>query len=174
MSNFNLPNFVLVDFQYCHGNDNSIYIKEFAYMSGFSIVPNYCLFRSPFDSRELLKEGRRKNAYCKKYVHGLDWSDGSINYNCVGDILSPLNSYNYVLVIGQIKKEFLEKYLSTNIVNIEYKTSFRKMRNYFTNCPIHKDQKFKCAVNNLYKMFVFIESNAINSFDEIIYDEIKC
>lgn len=172
MSNFSLPKFVLVDFQYTYGNDESIYIKELAFMGGSSVVPNYFIFKPPFDKRELSKDGLKKNAYCKKYVHGLDWNDGDISYTSVGDILSPLNSYKYVFVFGQTKKNFLKKYLQTNVINLENKTILKKLRSYYTACPIHCNIKLNCAVNNIFKLFVFVEKN-YRIFDEYILKEIN-
>lgn len=172
MFKINRTEVAFVDFQYCHGNDNSIYMKELVFMAGTSVVPNFFLFRPPFDWRELTREGRRKNNYCKKFVNALEWSEGSINYCDVPDVLTPLDSYKYIFVFGKAKKDFLSKYIKSIIVNLENKTSFKNCINYSTSCPLHPDMKFKCAMNNLFKIFVFIETN-YQKIEDIVLDEIN-
>lgn len=162
--------FAIIDFQCCNGNNNDIYIKEVAFMTGESVVPNYFLFKPPFDRRELSAEALKQNEYCRKFVHGLDWLDGEFEYTAVGEILSPLNSYKYIFVFGKNKKDFLLKYLKSNIINLEYQTSFKSLKNFFTGCPVHSDIRFKCALNNIFKLFVFIENN-YNKIEEFIYNE---
>lgn len=150
---------VLVDFQYCHGNNSTIYIKELAFMGGVSIVPHYFLFRPPYDKRELSEDGKRQNEYCKRFIHGLDWMDGDLDYYSVGDVLCQLNNFKFIFVFGSAKREFLLKYVTPQVVNLETQTSFKKLENYITACPIHKDTRYKCALNNLYKLFVYMEKN---------------
>lgn len=165
---FKRSEIALLDFQYCHGNDDSIYMKEMAYMSGSSVAPNYFVFKQPFDIRELSREGRRKNDFCRKYVNGLEWSMGSIDYCSMGDILSPLNNFKYVFVVGQTKKDFLTKYVKTTVINLENKVNLKNLKNYFTYCPIHSNTKFKYAQNNLFKLFLFIEKKYYQIHDIII------
>ena len=141
-------------------------------MCGISVVPNHFVFRPPFNIKELTDEACRTNVYCKNYVNGLDWKDGDVDYNDVESVLAPLNEYKYIFVVGRDKKRFLEKYINTNIVNLEDKIKLRTCRNYFTNCSIHSEFGFKCAINNVFKIFVFIEQNWNKNLD-IIYDEIK-
>lgn len=172
MFTVNRSELVLVDLQYCHGNDDNIYVKELAFMGGSSVAANYFLFKPPFDIRELTRAGRKKNAYCKKFINDLDWADGDISYCNVGDIISPLNNYKYIFVVGKAKKDFLKKYVTTTIINLENKTSFKNLTNYFTSCPIHHDMRFTCALNNLYKIFVFIEKNVFQ-LEDIVLDEIN-
>lgn len=147
----------LVDFQYFYGNKDTIYIKELAFMGGASVVPAYFLFRPPFDYRELDKNSQEKNIHCKEKEHGINWNDGILDYCMVGNILSPLNEFDYILVVGKKKKNFLKKYLKTNIIVLNMFTSLQNMSNYFTNCPFHREFHFNCALNNLFKIFIFIE-----------------
>lgn len=163
----------LIDFQCCNGNNNAIYIKELALMTGGSVVPNYFLFKPPFDRRELSKQAQKQNDYCRKFIHGLDWLDGELEYTSLGDILSPLNSYKYIFVFGKNKKDFLTKYVKSSIIiNLEKETSFKNLKNYFTGCLMHSDMRYKCALNNLFKLFVFIETNYYK-IEEYIFNEIN-
>lgn len=166
MLNIHRASVALVDFQYCYGNQETIYIKELAIMGGASVVPIYYLFRPPFDQRELDKNIQDKNSYCKAAVHGINWNDGIFDYCSVGQILSTLNEYQYIFVVGYEKKKFLNKYLNTNIITLELFTGLHNLPNYFTNCPFHRNLEFKCALNNLFKIFVFIEK-----YDHIL---LKC
>lgn len=170
MNKLNRCEFGLVDFQFCHGNNDDIYVKELAFMSGISIVPNYFLFKPPFDIRELSRKGEKKNLYCQKYVNGLDWMDGDVDYCDVGKILSPLNTYKYIFVFGIAKKQFLSQYVDVPIFNLETQTSLKRLQNYITACPIHNDLRYKCAVNNIYKIFVFIEKNYL-TIENIVFDD---
>lgn len=172
MHDIDRTDIALVDFQYCHGNHKSIFIKELSYMCGASIVPNNFFFRPPFNARELTVEARKTNAYCKKYVNGLDWMDGNIDYNDVEDVLKPLNDYKYIFVVGKEKKKFLQKYLVSTIINLENKMSLKSCQNYSTNCFIHLNSNFKCAINNIFKLFVFIEKKW-NNVGDLIYNSIK-
>lgn len=157
MSSINRSEIAVVDFQYCHGNDNNIFMKELAFMSGVSVIPNYFVFKNPFDKRELTRAGRRKNRYTQKFINGLDWSSGSVNYCSVGDILMPLNNYKYIFVVGKLKRDFLLKYVKTTVINLENKVNLTHLNNYFTACPFHVDNRFKCALNNVYKLFIYID-----------------
>lgn len=174
MFKINRSEIALLDFQYCHGNGNSIYMKELAYMAGSSIAPNYVVFKEPFDIRELSYEGLRTNTYCKKFVNGLDWSMGSVDYSCVGDFLSPLNNYKYIFVVGKAKQDFLLNYVTTSVINLENKISLKKCENYYSKyiCPLHPDNKFRCALNNLFKLYIFVENN-YNKIQESVINEIK-
>lgn len=170
MKKLNRSEFGLVDLQFSHGNNDDIYVKELAFMSGISIAPNYCLFKPPFDKRELTRKGVRKNLYCQKYVNGLAWMDGDIDYCNVGKILAPLNSYKYIFVIGRAKKQFLSQYVDTTIFNLEPQTSLKRLQNYITACPIHNDLRYKCAINNIFKIFIFIEKNYLE-IENIVFDD---
>lgn len=149
---------ILLDFQFVFGNNEQIFIKELAFMNGGSVVPNYYLFKSPYHFKELDKAALRKYYYCKKYVNGLDWKTGCIEYLNVADILSPLNNAT-IIVVGKAKKEFLEKFLSSNIINIELNTSLCKLPNYFANCPIHRNFDYRCVLNNVFKILYYLEKN---------------
>lgn len=151
---------VFLDFQYCHGNDKSIFMKELAFMGGTSVIPNYFVFKKPFDKSELTQSGRRKNRYCQKFINGLDWSMGSLDYCSVRDILMPLNKYKYIFVVGKVKKDFLLKYVKSTVINLENKIRLSHLNSYFTACPIHVDNRFKCALNNVYKLFMYVETNS--------------
>lgn len=158
----------LVDFQYCYGNQDSIFVKELAFMGGASVVPVYYLFKPPFGYKELDKDIQDKNLFCKSVVHGINWNDGMVDYCSVGDILSPLNEFDFIFVFGIEKKNFLYKYLHTNIIALDMYTSIQNFPSFFTNCPFHKDLQYKCALNNLFKIFVFIEK-----YDHILQKCIK-
>lgn len=172
MYKINRSSVVFVDFQYCYGNQETIYIKELAFMGGASVVPTYYLFRPPFGTKELDKEIQDKNLYCKAAVHGINWNDGVIDYCSVGNILSPLNEFEYIFVVGFEKKKFLRKYLQTNIISIEMYAGLHNLPNYFTNCPFHRDLQFKCALNNLFKIFIFMEKYD-HLIQKCIQDQIK-
>lgn len=162
----------LVDFQYVNGDNNRIFIKELAYMMGSSVVPHYFLFNSPFDIRELSKETQTQNENCKTHIHGLDWDHGDLEYTTVGNVLSPLNNFKYIFVFGIVKKDFLEKYLKSTIINLENQICFSNLNNYFTNCPLHTDKRYKCALNNLFKIFVYMEKNE-HRIEEFYFDEVS-
>lgn len=164
--------FVVVDFQFCNGNDKNIYIKELSYMCGTSVVPNNFLFRPPFDGRKLTRAAYKTNMYCKKFINGLDWTDGNLDYSTVGDILSPLDNFKYIFVVGRAKKDFLTKYNKPNIINLENQMSLKNRTNYFTGCPNHYDLRYKCSLNNVFKIFIFIEQNFC-TIENLIYNKIN-
>lgn len=125
MQSIDRSDIAIVDFQFCHGNHKSIFMKELAFICGTSIVPNHFLFRPPFNIKELTNEACRTNVYCKNFVNGLDWEDGDVDYNEVESVLMPLDEYKYIFVVGRDKKQFLQKYLTTNIINLEDKIKLR-------------------------------------------------
>lgn len=172
MLNISRSSVALVDFQYCHGNNEIIFIKELAFMGGASVVPAYFLFRPPFDYRELDKETRDKNLFCTSRVHGINWNDGTLDYCSVGDILSSLNGFDYIFVVGIQKQQFLKKYLKTNVISLEMHTHLHNLPNYFTNCPLHREFQFSCALNNLFKIFIFIEKYT-HIIEKCIREQIK-
>lgn len=157
MIQINRTSVALVDFQYCYGSQNKIFIKELAFMGGASVAPFYFLFKPPFDEKELDKEIQDKNSFCKSVIHGINWNDGNVDYNNVGDVLCPLNEFEYIFVVGLEKKIFLKKYLKSNIIALDIYTGLQNLPSYFTNCPFHQNFPYKCALSNLFKIFVFIE-----------------
>ncbi|QKS69561.1 hypothetical protein [Drosophila-associated adintovirus 1] len=150
---------VLVDFQYMLGNDRQIFVKELAFMQAGSVIPNFFHFKPPYHSKELDNGILTLQHTTKRNINGLDWSDGDIPYLSLSDILTPLNSFAVVIVRGEAKKQFLTKYLATNIVDLDLGQSLTSYPNYFTNCRIHKKLPVRCALNNLFKLFVFLESS---------------
>lgn len=159
----------LVDLQFCNGNDKTLYVKELAYMLGVSVIPTHHIFKPPFSIRRLTKQAIKQNIYNKTYIHNLDWTDGEVDYNRVDDILQPLAEHKYIFVFGKNKKEFLLQHLNLNVINLENKISFKKLKNYITSCPVHDGNymNFKCSLNNIFKLFIFLEKND-NNLEKLI------
>ncbi|QKS69573.1 hypothetical protein [Drosophila-associated adintovirus 2] len=150
---------VILDFQYVIGNYRQIFVKELAFMQAGSVIPNFFHFKPPYHAKELDQVILNNQHSTKRHINGLDWSEGDISYLSLSDILTPLNSFAAVIVRGETKKQFLTKYLSTNIIDVEIGQSLTCYPNYFTNCRIHKKQPVRCALNNLFKLFVILESS---------------
>jgi len=149
----------IVDFQYVLGNNKQVFVKELAFMPAGTVIPNFFHFKPPYNIKELDNGALKQQHLNQQNVNGLDWSAGDIPYTSLEEILTPLNKYHAVLVRGEIKKNFLIKYLSTNIIDIDIGRSLTQLPNFFTNCRIHKKKlPLRCSLNNLFKLFVFLEN----------------
>lgn len=150
---------VLVDFQYLLGNNKQVFVKELAFMKAGTVIPNFYHFKPPYHIKELDNDTLRQQSIHRQNINGLDWSEGEIPYTSLGEILLPLNKFATVIVRGEIKRKFLTKYLSTNIIDVDIGKSLALYPNFYTNCRIHKNIPLRCALNNLFKLFVILENS---------------
>lgn len=157
MELYNRHNTLLLDFQYLRGNGNQIFIKELGYMFTNSIVPEYFLFKPPYDEAELTKRTKSQNDFNYQYINGLSWNSGYLDYNNLRKVLK-FDDTLLVLVKGYEKKRFLEKYIS-NVKAIEMPGRLTSYDSFLHNCPTHPLSYNRCVLNHLFQMLIYLEKN---------------
>lgn len=154
---FNRENSVVVDIQFVHGNNNECYVKELAFMMCNSITPIYTIFKPPYSQNELNDTAVWQTNFDYNNIHGLKWTDGVVDYTRLSDILQTLKDFT-IIVKGFQKAEFLKKFLkSSTIINLDTKVGLGRLKNYRHNCPTHPPIYVRCAINNVFKIFIFME-----------------
>jgi hypothetical protein len=151
----------IVDLQFVHGNNFQLYAKELVILKADSISPEYYLFRSPYSLNELGGKSTWQNEFNFKNINGLKWEDGHIPYMELGNILDNLKDFT-IVVKGQQKLKFLSKFLKeASIINLDTKCSLKAMKSYIHNCPTHDGDFERCAVNNVFKILIFMEKQEL-------------
>lgn len=157
MMAFNQNKTVVVDLQFVHGNNNECYVKELAFMMADSVTPSYAIFKPPYSEYELNDSAVWQTKFDYNYIHALKWTDGAVEYMQLGDILQSLKDFT-IVVKGFQKAEFLRRFLkSSTIINLDTKVGLNRMKNYKHNCPTHSPMYKRCAVHNVFKIFIFME-----------------
>lgn len=152
---------VVVDLQFVHGNNNESYVKELALMMCDSITPSYTIFKPPYSYNELNDSAVWQTNFDYNNIHGLKWTDGSVEYIQLGDILQTLKDFT-IIVKGFQKAEFIKRFLkSTHILNLDTKVGLGRLKNYRHNCPTHSPMYVRCAINNVFKVFIFMEMECL-------------
>lgn len=153
---FNREKSVVVDLQFVHGNNNECYVKELAFMMCNSITPSYHIFKPPYSHNELKDSAIWQTNFEYINIHGLKWDDGFVEYTRLGDILQTLKDFT-IIVKGFQKAEFLKRFLkSTTIISQDTKVGLGRLINYTHNCPTHSPMYTRCAINNVFKIFIFM------------------
>ncbi|WP_316206572.1 hypothetical protein [Escherichia coli] len=117
-----------------------------------SAEPTVHLFKPPFPWKKLTTKYKRKNLWLELCYHGLAWNSGDHEYTEIEKILrQTLQNATQVFVIGQVKKEWLEKF-DFKVVDIsELGIPNFDQRLTKTDSSSHHNCMYKntCAVNNV-------------------------
>ena len=93
-------------------SDNDFVLKE------LTIVPLddddlrlVFLFKEPFSWKRLADKYKGENTWLKQFYHGISWDSGDRPYTDIGTVLRAcLHNTTEVLVMGSIKKKWLERF----------------------------------------------------------------
>lgn len=148
---------VVVDIQFVAGNYGQLFAKEVVFLFTNSITPTYHLFKCPYSENELDAKAINQNKYTYNNINGLNWSDGSIEYNNMSQIFNGIKDFT-IIVKGRQKQDFVKKFLvDSEIIDLDTGCSLKTMRNYSHSCPIHNHFYERCAINNVFKLLIFME-----------------
>lgn len=160
---------IFVDFQFVIGNGKQYFIKELALVKQGCLLPEHYLFKPPYPQQELTVSNIQQNDYNRKYINGLEWESGIIEYNFLPHVLKNLESY-IIYVKGKQKKDFLSKYISepVNIIDISSDIpKLEELQDYDTYCGVHsmcnQSTRNRCAIKNCFKIYMcLLKYNKIN------------
>lgn len=159
MSFLNIQSTVLIDLQFVCGNYKQQYVKELVILFADSSNPIHHHFKPPYPENQLSPKYVKQNIFIRKYINGLDWSSGDMDYSMLAYILQTLENYT-VVVKGPEKAAFLSQFLAANhIIDIQTNRSLSNMVDRYHNCPIHHRGYTRCGVNNVFKIMFFMVSN---------------
>lgn len=148
---------VIVDLQFVHGNNFQLYVKELSILKTNSIIPEHYLFKPPYSVNELNEKAVWQNHFNFNNINGLKWGDGFVDYMELGNIFLNLKDLT-IIVKGRQKADFLSKYLKeSTIINLDTKCSLNTLKDYIHNCTIHDANYKRCAINNVFKILMFME-----------------
>ena len=122
--------------------------------------------KSPYGLRFLSEKYRRVNYWLRTNKHGLNWGDGWLPYEKLGDLLYVVLVNQTVYVKGTEKVKWFEKLLGEkgktkiSVRNIEELEcpKLNSVKNTSGRCKEHskcENVKKTCAVENVWKMYSF-------------------
>lgn len=113
----------ILDFQGFKNADNDFIIKELAIVSTDGQFYELQLFQPPCDFNELPRQVQKQVLWLEKQYHGLYWSSGHKNYNCLKDVFKSITTINGDIYLkGKEKQKFISNMLSdlnVNVCNLE-------------------------------------------------------
>lgn len=159
MSFLNIQSTVLIDLQFVNGNFNQQYVKELVILFADSSNAIHHHLRPPYSEKHLTRRVVRQNIFNRKFINGLDWNSGEMDYSMLAYILQTLEKYT-VVVKGPEKAAFLSQFLdANNIMDIQTNKSLSNMVDRYHNCPIHHRGYKRCGINNVFKIMFFMVVN---------------
>lgn len=108
----------ILDFQGFKNADNDFIIKELAIVSTDGQFYELQLFQPPCDFNELPRQVQKQVLWLEKQYHGLYWSSGYKNYNCLKDVFKSITINGDIYLKGKEKQKFISNMLSDMNVNI--------------------------------------------------------
>lgn len=149
---------VIIDVQFLLGKNKEFIIKELAILPVTHPTALYFLFKPPYPFFKLGKRTQFQNLYNCRYINGLDWYCGSVDYTAIKELLMPYQDCT-IIVKGHEKKVALMNYLtSANIIDlIGEDFCLEYQQDYVHNCPYHNTGFQRCAINNTYKIRRYME-----------------
>jgi len=122
---------VIVDLQGFWKPTNVFVLKEVAILRADTLTPIVYQFAPPFPWRDLPTSYQKKNRWLERQYHGLRWNVGTLPYDTVKNVLTPLlRDASRIYVKGFEKTIWLQQLTDLN-VPIEDLGAF--------NCPSLQD-----------------------------------
>lgn len=168
---------LVVDMQGFMLNRKQFVVKEFAAYDGVKV--SHILFKPPFEEIHLSEDERKQNRWLERNYHGLNWKDGSTDYNELSKIIKKLiYSHQLVYLKGSMKINFFKSFLngsenghgddrngwqqtdSTAAVIEEYPEHDQPSLRQFCGKPkcFHHNYTFShCALSNVYLLYQYVE-----------------
>lgn len=149
---------VVIDFQGLLSTGRTFVIKEIAVVSIFNDYVGHWLVKSPNSMISMCKGILQENHRLTREVHGIEWTDGASSEEEIADILHLMShSLRTIYVKGQEKADYLERFMSSKIINLETLPSLEADELPVENkyCLMHgirhKKQKI-CALNRAHQL----------------------
>lgn len=145
-------NVVVVDFQGFKDEYNQFVVKELAFGSirEGRCVSRY-LFKSPFEFHYLPRRIQLTNLWLTRNYHGLEWYDGTIEYDQLSSVLlSETMNFKTIVCKGLEKSNFLSRILNREVVNLDKLVGRR-----LSDMPVNGNlcnHGGKCAVENVLRI----------------------
>lgn len=145
----------IVDFQGFKDNRNRFIVKEIAILSIKGGLVQHYFVKSPYYIDKLSPFYRDQALFNSKHYHGIPWYKGNVYFNKIKTYLGKLFcERSTVYVKGFEKAIFIqETFPDTHVVDLELFPSLKRMTpNYNKYCFFHRNTKYMCAYNNVYKI----------------------
>lgn len=151
----------VVDMQFVVGNNAQLFVKEIVILPCGSFIPEQYYLKPPYPREELNVKAVRQENYNARYINGLRWDGGNIEYNQLAKILLPLET-SKIYVKGEEKAKFLRKYLpGVEIIDLNI-PKLSSLDSYKIKCNIHAEgSKLRCAMQNCFNIYMHLVLNKI-------------
>lgn len=143
---------IFIDLQGFRSNSNQFIVKEVAIVYSDNEVFSF-IVKPPYKFECLTAEKQKQARWLTKRFHGLHWSDGTVPYSTVKQILWENVKDLDVCVQGMEKKKWLEHILEREVFNIQEITStnLKILEKQYPNCYRCNDHGYgSCAVKNAF------------------------
>lgn len=144
---------IIIDLQFVIGNEKENLIKEMTILELESSKLQHYIFKPKFHYLKLNTQAKIQNFYNYKYINGLRWIDGTLDYKEIYNIL--INFVDKVIIVkGVDKKQILQSYLpTTNIIDLDMNKSLEVCLDPGICCKLHENRlKLRCAYKNVFKI----------------------
>lgn len=144
----------IVEFQAFKGNSNEFIIKELVILDLSTGIPNYFLFKPPFEFANLERKYAKTNNWCTKKYHFITWDEGFTHYGELDEIMYYYCSqYTTLFTTGVEKCNWLRMYTTSRVVERNLSKELKEKQNLLcisVKNPRHKIQN--CALAKAYNL----------------------
>lgn len=136
-------------------------VKELAIGDGERV--NHYIFKPHVSYRRLNSDERRQVLWLEDNHHGLRYNDGNTNSEEISNILKQFTKeVDLIFVKGHQKIEFLQKYLSLRIINLENYLNVPLLNKTNINCCMYHKNVFSiCSLYNINVLTNYLHANKI-------------
>ena len=140
---------LILDFQGFKDERNKFIPKELASYDGFKL--SHYIFKKPYSFSLLPPKEHDQAVWLMKNYHFLDWNDGFTPLHHFAEIIEKITKdAQFVYVKGHEKKEYIRKYCTKPIVELDEQPSIQPS---MPKCIFHSKSPAICALSNVFNMY---------------------
>lgn len=110
---------LVIDVECLFGVDGGFVVKELAILSTSGHMGCTWSYQPPYEWENLPRDVRRRNNWASKYLHHIQWNEGSEPYEgLILHLVSEVSPEACVFVKGPRKAEFLSRLLNRPVVEL--------------------------------------------------------
>ena len=111
---------LVLDAQFLKNREDEYIVKELAILALDENYVAHWLVKSQGTFFRLPKNVVRQNNFSARYLHGIEWNEGDIDFIDLYRTLAKLSNHvRKVYVRGECKADFVRRYLTPRVVNLE-------------------------------------------------------
>lgn len=154
---------IFLDIQYQIGKEGEKVVKELAFIEGNGTVAKSFSFKPPYSFDELTEKQKFQVKFNERYINGLNWYDGDLDYTKFEEIITYLehsSEVDVIIVNGLEKVRFLDQYSSK--IEEAHCTKKLKDANLIYECMNHTSTTKRCAVKTVFSLlYTYMEQQRL-------------